>query len=44
MFITMIYKTTFIALAISLLYGCATVPVTGRKQLDLVSSSEINTM
>ena len=44
MLITMIYKTTFIALAISLLYGCATVPVTGRKQLDLVSSSEINTM
>ncbi|NOS92007.1 MAG: M48 family metallopeptidase [Cyclobacteriaceae bacterium] len=24
--------------------GCATVPVTGRRQLDLVSSSEINTM
>jgi len=25
-------------------YGCATVPVTGRRQLDLVSSDEINTM
>jgi predicted Zn-dependent protease len=31
---------------ISLIFiaGCATVPVTGRRQLDLVSSSEINTM
>jgi len=27
-----------------LFHSCATVPVTGRKQLDLVSSSEINTM
>ncbi len=27
-----------------LFFGCATVPVTGRRQLDLVSSSEINTM
>src|SRR5258708_11858838 len=27
-----------------LIHSCATVPVTGRKQLDLVSSSEINTM
>jgi len=26
------------------IYSCATVPVTGRKQLDLVSSSEINAM
>ncbi|GHN01519.1 peptidase M48 [Cytophagales bacterium WSM2-2] len=26
------------------IYSCATVPVTGRRQLDLVSSSEINTM
>ncbi|HEV8511798.1 MAG TPA: M48 family metallopeptidase [Cyclobacteriaceae bacterium] len=26
------------------IHSCATVPVTGRKQLDLVSSSEINTM
>ncbi|MBS1951101.1 MAG: hypothetical protein OJF59_003000 [Cytophagales bacterium] len=29
---------------IVLIQSCATVPVTGRKQLDLVSSSEINTM
>ena len=28
----------------ALLYGCATVPVTGRKQLSLVSSAEINSM
>jgi len=27
-----------------LFHSCATVPVTGRKQLDLVSSAEINTM
>jgi predicted Zn-dependent protease len=27
-----------------LIHSCATVPVTGRKQLDLVSSAEINTM
>jgi predicted Zn-dependent protease len=27
-----------------LFFGCANVPVTGRRQLDLVSSSEINTM
>src|SRR5579859_1632929 len=32
-------------LAIALIiHSCATVPVTGRRQLDLVSSSEINTM
>jgi predicted Zn-dependent protease len=28
----------------SLLFSCATVPVTGRRQLDLISSSEINGM
>ena len=29
------------ALAIGLLYGCATVPITGRRQLSLVSNEEI---
>jgi predicted Zn-dependent protease len=33
-----------ILLVILLVHSCATVPVTGRRQLDLVSSSEINTM
>ncbi len=37
-------KLFAIGLIILLLYSCATVPVTGRRQLDLVSSSEINTM
>ena len=29
---------------LTFMFGCATVPVTGRKQLSLVSSAEINTM
>jgi predicted Zn-dependent protease len=37
-------KTGLIIVVILLIHSCATVPVTGRKQLDLVSSSEINTM
>jgi predicted Zn-dependent protease len=37
-------KICFVFLGLLLLYGCATVPVTGRRQLDLVSSSEINAM
>ena len=40
----MIKKNSALLLFIFLLGGCATVPVTGRRQLDLVSSSEINSM
>jgi predicted Zn-dependent protease len=40
----MIKKIIVIVLALTLLHGCATVPVTGRKQLSLVSSAEINQM
>ena len=40
----MIKKNSALLLFIFLLSGCATVPVTGRRQLDLVSSSEINSM
>lgn len=39
-----ILKSLSILLVILLIHSCATVPVTGRRQLDLVSSSEINTM
>lgn len=37
-------KIVVIVLALTFLHGCATVPVTGRKQLSLVSSAEINQM
>ncbi len=37
-------KCAFSVCLLMLVHSCATVPVTGRKQLDLVSSSEINTM
>ena len=40
----MLKKLAFIFSVLMVFYGCATVPVTGRKQLDLVSSDEINTM
>jgi predicted Zn-dependent protease len=40
----MIQKALILIVAFSLLHGCATVPVTGRKQLNLVSASEINAM
>jgi predicted Zn-dependent protease len=40
----MIRKTLVAILALTFWYGCATVPVTGRKQLSLVSSGEINQM
>jgi len=40
----MMKKALSVILALSLLYSCATVPVTGRKQLSLVSSGEINQM
>lgn len=40
----MIQKVAVTVLALTILYGCATVPVTGRKQLNLVSSAEINQM
>jgi predicted Zn-dependent protease len=40
----MIRKIVVVVLALSFLYSCATVPVTGRKQLSLVSSAEINQM
>ncbi len=40
----MFRKIIVIILALTMLHGCATVPVTGRKQLSLVSSGEINQM
>jgi predicted Zn-dependent protease len=40
----MISKISVSLMTILLVSACATVPVTGRRQLDLVSSSEINTM
>jgi predicted Zn-dependent protease len=40
----MLKKVASLFVILSLLYACATVPVTGRKQLSLVSSDEINTM
>jgi predicted Zn-dependent protease len=40
----MIQKAFILIVALTLLQGCATVPVTGRKQLNLVSASEINAM
>ena len=40
----MIKRSLILLLALSLLHGCATVPVTGRKQLSLVPASEINAM
>ena len=40
----MLPKITSTFICVCLLFGCATVPITGRKQLDLVSSSEINSM
>jgi predicted Zn-dependent protease len=39
-----ILKSTLIVIVLFIIHACATVPVTGRRQLDLVSSSEINTM
>jgi len=40
----MIQKVISLIVVATLLYSCATVAVTGRKQLSLVSSDEINTM
>lgn len=40
----MIVRIISLFVCASLLFGCATVPVTGRRQLDLISSSEINGM
>jgi predicted Zn-dependent protease len=40
----MMRKVVSLVMVVSILYGCATVPVTGRKQLSLVSSDEINAM
>ncbi len=40
----MIRKLISLVMMVAILYSCATVPVTGRKQLSLVSSAEINTM
>ncbi len=40
----MMRKVIFLVVIVTLLYSCATVPVTGRKQLSLVSSNEINAM
>jgi predicted Zn-dependent protease len=42
-FMKILKFTSFVCILL-LIDSCATVPVTGRKQLDLVSSSEINTM
>jgi predicted Zn-dependent protease len=40
----MIQRVVFLSACLFLAYACATVPVTGRKQLSLVSSAEINQM
>ncbi len=40
----MLKKVALLFIICAIGYGCATVPVTGRKQLSLVSSDEINTM
>ena len=40
----MIHKVISLLVVATLLHSCATVPVTGRKQLSLVSSDEINSM
>lgn len=40
----MIRKIASLTILLTALYACATVPVTGRKQLSLVSSTEINQM
>ncbi len=40
----MMRKVISLVVMVTVLYSCATVPVTGRKQLSLVSSDEINTM
>lgn len=40
----MIRKIASLTILLTALYACATVPVTGRKQLSLVSSAEINQM
>ncbi|MEK6781866.1 MAG: M48 family metallopeptidase [Bacteroidota bacterium] len=40
----MLKKVLSLILILTILYGCATVPVTGRKQLSIVSSDEINAM
>jgi predicted Zn-dependent protease len=40
----MLKKVALLTITLSILYACATVPVTGRKQLSLVSSEEINAM
>jgi predicted Zn-dependent protease len=40
----MLKKVALLTITLSILCGCATVPVTGRKQLSLVSSDEINAM
>jgi predicted Zn-dependent protease len=37
----MLKKVTILLLTVVLIYACATVPVTGRRQLSLVSNSEI---
>lgn len=39
-----LFKSISIVVVVLIIHSCATVPVTGRRQLDLVSSSEINTM
>jgi len=40
----MLKKFALLSLGLALCYGCSTVAVTGRKQLNLVSSDEINAM
>jgi len=40
----MFYRIIASTLIVTLLYACATVAVTGRKQLSLVSAPEINQM
>lgn len=40
----MLKKVALLSVILTILYGCATVAVTGRKQLSLVPSDEINAM
>ena len=40
----LLQKITFLQISLLLLYACATVPISGRQQLDLVSNPEITLM
>jgi len=40
----MLFKKIIVAASLALVAGCTTVPITGRRQLTLVSDSEMNTL